>query len=67
VYAIAGEYDPTARDAIHGAPAVAAKVPGVVFVEAKGLGHFAPSDDPLAFGALILPILDEVLSVTKRH
>lgn len=60
VYVIAGEYDAAAHDEMHGGPAVAAHVPGTVYLEAKGLGHFAPSDDPIAFGEMILPVLDEI-------
>jgi pimeloyl-ACP methyl ester carboxylesterase len=60
VYVLCGEYDAASQDKVHGGPAVAAKVPGAVYLEAKGLGHFAPSDDPAAFEEMILPVLDEI-------
>jgi pimeloyl-ACP methyl ester carboxylesterase len=60
VFLVSGEYDASAHDPVHGAPAVAAHVPGAVYIEAKGLGHFAPSDDPISFGEMIMPVLDEV-------
>jgi pimeloyl-ACP methyl ester carboxylesterase len=60
VYVVCGEYDAAASDQVHGGPAVAANVPGSVYIEAKGLGHFAPSDDPIAFGEMILPVLDKI-------
>jgi pimeloyl-ACP methyl ester carboxylesterase len=66
VYVIAGEYDSSARDAVHGAPAIAAAIPGVQVRVARGLGHFAPSDDPVAFGEMLLPVLDEILARTRR-
>jgi pimeloyl-ACP methyl ester carboxylesterase len=71
VYVIAGQYDAASRDKVHGGPAVAANVPGAIFIEAKGLGHFAPSDDPQGFSEMIVPVLDEVIeraagAVTSR-
>jgi pimeloyl-ACP methyl ester carboxylesterase len=61
VYVVCGEYDSAAHDADHGGPAVARNVPGAVYIEAKGLGHFAPSDDPVGFSAMIVPVLDAIL------
>jgi len=66
VYVIAGEYDSSAHDQEHGGPAVQARIPGSVFIEAEGLGHFAPSEDPVGFAATILPILDQILARTSR-
>lgn len=62
LFALAGEYDRTAGSPEHGAPAIARHVPGAVYRELPGLGHFAPSDDPERFCAAITPILDEVLA-----
>jgi pimeloyl-ACP methyl ester carboxylesterase len=62
LFALAGEYDRTAGSPEHGAPAIPRHVPGAVYRELPGLGHFAPSDDPEAFCAAITPILDEVLA-----
>lgn len=61
LYLVSGEYDSSAHDLEHGAPAVAAKIPGAIYREAKGMGHFSPTDDPTAFSAMILPVLDEIL------
>jgi pimeloyl-ACP methyl ester carboxylesterase len=61
VYLLAGEYDPVALDPDHGSPAVADRFPGIHFHVLKGLGHFAPTDDPLGLRAAILPILDDIL------
>ena len=67
VYVVTGEYDKASHDVEHGGPAVAQKIPGVVFVEAKGLGHFAPSDDPVGFNDFIIPVLDQALARTRTH
>jgi pimeloyl-ACP methyl ester carboxylesterase len=64
VVVIAGEYDSAARDTVHGGPAIERNVPGAEFIVASGLGHFAPSDDPEGFAAMLLPVLDRVLA---RH
>lgn len=66
VYIITGEYDPSTHDAIHGAPAVVENIPGVVHLVAAGMGHFAPSDDPIAFSEYIVPVLDDALAKTAR-
>lgn len=65
VYVVAGEYDASTLFLPHGGRAVAEHVPGVVYRELPGLGHFAPADDPVAFCEAIIPILDEV--VGKSH
>lgn len=62
VYLVTGEYDPASDSIEHGAPAVVAHVPGAVHVIAKGLGHFAPSDDPIGFSQFIVPVLDQVIA-----
>ena len=66
LFALAGEYDRTAHDLEHGAPAIPRYVPGAVYRYLEGLGHFAPSDDPERFCAAIVPILDEVLAACKK-
>lgn len=62
VYVVTGEYDPASNDAEHGGPAVAKYIPGAKFIQAKDLGHFAPSDDPIGFGDTIVEILDQVIA-----
>jgi pimeloyl-ACP methyl ester carboxylesterase len=62
VYALAGTFDPAAHAEEHGSPAIAKNVPGVVYRELPGLGHFAPADDPVRFCETIIPILDEIVS-----
>lgn len=59
---VEGEYDPAAHDEVHGGPAIARNIEGVEVIVAQGLGHFAPSDDPIGFIETIVPILDRVLS-----
>jgi pimeloyl-ACP methyl ester carboxylesterase len=65
IYLLAGEYDPVATNIEHGGPAVVERIPGIVYKEMKGLSHFAPTDDPLAFRSAILPILDEILEKSE--
>jgi pimeloyl-ACP methyl ester carboxylesterase len=62
LFVLAGEFDRSSISPEHGAPAIPALVPGAVYRMLPGLGHFAPSDDPEAFCAAIVPILDEVLA-----
>jgi len=62
VYVLVGAYDPSAWSPQHGGQAVARHVPGVVYRELPGLGHFAPSDDPIRFCDTIVPILDEIVA-----
>jgi pimeloyl-ACP methyl ester carboxylesterase len=62
VYVLVGEYDPSSRDAEYGGPAVAKNIPGTVYKEMKGLSHFAPTDDPLAFRKELFPVLDAILT-----
>ena len=65
LFVIAGEYDSAAASVEHGGQAVAANVPGVVYLEAKGLGHFAPSEDPKSFERILVPVLDEIIDRTR--
>lgn len=62
LFVLAGEYDRTSLSPEDGAPAVPGFVHGAQYRLLKGLGHFAPSDDPEAFCEAITPILDEVLA-----
>jgi pimeloyl-ACP methyl ester carboxylesterase len=65
-YLLAGEYDPVAVDPVHGGPAAAANIPGLEYRLLPGLGHFAPTDEPLLFRDAVIPILDEILSLLSR-
>jgi pimeloyl-ACP methyl ester carboxylesterase len=66
VYVVTGEWDPASYDEEKGGPAVEKKIDGAKFIKLPGLGHFAPSDDPIGFGDAIVPILDEVLERAGR-
>jgi len=65
VFVVAGEYDASMLFPKNGGRAVAENIPGVEFRELPGLGHFAPSDDPVRFCDAIIPILDEI--VARSH
>ncbi|MFM0394954.1 alpha/beta fold hydrolase [Paraburkholderia phytofirmans] len=65
VYVVTGEYDGSMLFPAHGGMAVAEHIPGVVFRELPELGHFAPSDDPVRFCEAIIPILDEIVSISR--
>jgi len=67
VYVVTGEFDPASTDEEVGGPAVARKIPGAVSVTLKGLGHFAPCDDPIGFSEAIVPVLDEVIAKTAEE
>ncbi len=58
VYLLTGEYDwsspPEAGEAL------ARRVAGAKFAVMGGLGHFPMSEDPAAFKACILPVLEEI-------
>ena len=58
LYAVAGEYDPSARQP-GGLQEIAARIPGAKVAVLDGQSHFAPSDDPVGFNRAILPILRE--------
>jgi pimeloyl-ACP methyl ester carboxylesterase len=60
LYAVAGEYDPSAHVDDAGGPEIARRIPGVKYVVLEGLSHFAPSDDPVGFNKAIMPILQEL-------
>jgi pimeloyl-ACP methyl ester carboxylesterase len=62
VYVVTGEYDGSQLYPENGGAAVARHIPGVVHRVLPGLGHFAPSDDPVRFCEAIVPILDEVVA-----
>jgi len=62
VYVVTGDYEASAHNDIHGAPAVERLIPGARHVNIEGTGHFAPSDDPVAFNDGIIPILDEIIA-----
>ena len=65
VYVVTGEYDGSMLFPAHGGQAVAEHIPGVVFRELPELGHFAPSDDPVRFCEAIIPILDEIVALSR--
>jgi pimeloyl-ACP methyl ester carboxylesterase len=65
VWVVAGEYDASTLFPSNGGKAVAENVPGVVYRELPGLGHFAPSDDPVGFCEAIIPIMDEFVASIK--
>jgi pimeloyl-ACP methyl ester carboxylesterase len=69
VYLVAGEYDVTTLDHVHGGPAAAENIPGLVYIVAPGLSHFTMSDDPDGFRDAIVPILDRVIEQASntRH
>lgn len=62
VYVVTGEYDASELYPENGGAAVARHIPGVVHRVLPGLGHFAPSDDPVRFCEAIVPILDEIVA-----
>jgi pimeloyl-ACP methyl ester carboxylesterase len=59
---IEGQYDGAAYDDVHGGPAIERNIPGAEVIVAEGLGHFAPSDDPIGFSEALIPVLDRVLA-----
>jgi pimeloyl-ACP methyl ester carboxylesterase len=63
---IEGEYDSAAHDAVHGGPAIAANVPGSEVIVADGLGHFAPSDDPIGFSKMLVPVMDRIIARVNK-
>jgi len=58
---LTGEYDGGARTPEHGAAKVAEAIPGATSEIMEGLGHFAPSDDPVRFRRYLNPALDEIV------
>lgn len=65
VYLLTGEYDPSIHNDERGARAVARNIPGIRFQIMDGVGHFGPSDNPMAFRTYLLPVLDEILATTR--
>lgn len=65
VYMLTGEYDysctPTASRA------TAAKIPGAVFTEMKGMGHFPAAEDPSGFLPYLVKGLDFIQKAHQRH
>ncbi|MBW8910851.1 MAG: alpha/beta hydrolase [Sphingomonas sp.] len=66
VHVVTGEYDGSMLFPQHGGESVARHIPGVRFHELPGLGHFAPSDDPVRFCEAIIPILDEIVAASSN-
>lgn len=62
VYMLTGEYDYSCTPAA--SRATAEKIPGAVFTEMKGLGHFPMSEDPEAF---IPHLLKGIEHIQKGH
>ena len=60
VYVLSGEYDWSATPAL--SQAAAASIPGAEFVFMPGLGHFPMAENPEAFRAHLVPVLEKVLS-----
>ena len=59
---LTGEYDLSMVAPEHGGEGVAQRIPGATHRVMKGLSHFAPSDDPVAFGAELEKALDEIVA-----
>ncbi|HEX2944004.1 MAG TPA: alpha/beta hydrolase [Rhodopila sp.] len=55
LFMLTGEYDYSCT--IEMSAATAAKIPGVVFQEMKGIGHFPFAENPKLFAEYLLPIL----------
>ncbi|MDH4565173.1 alpha/beta fold hydrolase [Pseudomonas sp. BN414] len=60
VLVVTGEFDGSQLYPENGGAAVARHIPGVEHIVLPGLGHFAPSDDPVRFCEAIIPILDRL-------
>ncbi|MFW3895156.1 alpha/beta fold hydrolase [Pseudomonas bharatica] len=65
VVVVTGEYDGSQLYPENGGAAVARHIPGVDHIVLPGLGHFAPSDDPVRFCEAILPILDDLVQRSR--
>jgi len=63
---IEGEYDSAAHDTVHGGPAIVANIPSAEMIVADGLGHFAPSDDPIEFSHMLVPVLDRIIARVNK-
>jgi pimeloyl-ACP methyl ester carboxylesterase len=62
VYLLCGEYDRATYSEEFGGPAAERNIPGLQYRVMKGLGHFAPIDDPMGFRREIFPVLDQILA-----
>ncbi|HXZ86010.1 MAG TPA: alpha/beta hydrolase [Myxococcota bacterium] len=60
VYVLSGEYDWSATPAL--SRALADAIPGAEFVPLPGLGHFPMAEQPAAFRARLLPVLEKILA-----
>jgi pimeloyl-ACP methyl ester carboxylesterase len=58
LFMLTGEYDYSCT--VELSAATAAKIPGVVFQEMKGIGHFPFAENPLLFATYLLPVLREI-------
>jgi len=61
VYVLTGEYDWSATP--EASRRLAEAIPGAHFQELRGMGHFPMSENPEAFRAFLLPLLEEILTV----
>ncbi|HEX2939617.1 MAG TPA: alpha/beta hydrolase, partial [Rhodopila sp.] len=55
LFMLTGEYDYSCTTEM--SAATAAKIPGVVFQEMKGIGHFPFAENPKLFAEYLLPVL----------
>ena len=60
VTVMSGEYDWSATPAF--SRALADAIPGAEFVPLPGLGHFPMAENPVAFRAALLPVLEKILA-----
>jgi pimeloyl-ACP methyl ester carboxylesterase len=60
VYVLSGEYDWSATPSL--SRALADAVPGAEFVPMRGLGHFPMAENPAAFRAHLVPVLEKILA-----
>jgi pimeloyl-ACP methyl ester carboxylesterase len=58
VYLLTGEYDPSTSP--EDSKQLADQIKGAKFIEMKGLGHFAVSENPAVFKKYLMPVLDEI-------
>lgn len=61
LFMLTGEYDYSCT--VELSQATADKIPGVVFREMKGIGHFPFAENPSRFAEYLLPVLDEMRSL----
>ncbi len=66
VMVVTGEFDGSQLYPDNGGAAVARHIPGVEHIVLPGLGHFAPSDDPVRFCEAIIPILDRLVKQSEQ-